>query len=489
MARTQPSDLAITLTFLRQGQGWSQTDLAEAAGTTSNVVNDYEAGRKPLRRERLEHLASSMGVPPERIDETLSCLEGNRAASRSPHSPSSTARRRIESIAAQAARMAADFVRSLLLLLTREGEALHERQRADFLWRKLLRRTPAQRLMLVEDAGEYRSWALCERVCFASIEAAPNHPREALALAELAVHIAKLAPGEAASRRNLEGYALVHLSNAWRVCNDLHAMETTIARALKLWDEGDLGLLNPAVVPWIEAAVRKDQRKLKEALRKVEEALALDSGELRGKMLLTKAFILDAAGDSELSAAALYEATPLIDEKKEARLALSLEHNLLWVLCRLGRAEEAAPRLYKVRQLAEKLGQKLDLARVVWLGGLIDAGLRHSEKAEAAFRQVRREIEVHGLPYDYALVSLDLSLALLEQGRNGEVRTVAEEMLTIFQRLKIDREAMMAIQVFCEAAKREAATIELAQRVTRFLLRAQSDPDLKFDDIEEAGAG
>ena len=104
MARTRPSDHGIVLAFLREGP----------------------------------------------------CLEGNRAASRSPgHASFSTARRRIESIAAQAGRMMVEFVRSLLLLLTREGEAIHERQRADFLWRKLLRRTPQQRLMLIEEAREY----------------------------------------------------------------------------------------------------------------------------------------------------------------------------------------------------------------------------------------------------------------------------------------------------------------------------------------------
>jgi hypothetical protein len=60
-------------------------------------------------------------------------------------------------------------------------------------------------------------------------------------------------------------------------------------------------------------------------------------------------------------------------------------------------------------------------------------------------------------------------------------------MLVIFQRLKIDREAMMAIQIFCEAAKREAATIELTQRVARFLRRAQGDPDLRFEETTGAG--
>jgi len=83
----------------------------------------------------------------------------------------------------------------------------------------------------------------------------------------------------------------VHVANAQRVCNDLHAMEAALTRALKLWEEGepgDPGLLNRAVVPWIEAACRRAQRRFPEALKRIEDALALDGGELRGKILLSK---------------------------------------------------------------------------------------------------------------------------------------------------------------------------------------------------------
>ncbi len=38
-----------------------------------------------------------------------------------------------------------------------------------------------------------------------------------------------------------------------------------------------------------------------------------------------------------------------------------------------------------------------------------------------------------------------------------------------------------------DAAKREAATVELARSVIRFLHRSQHDPGLKFGETEEAG--
>jgi hypothetical protein len=94
---------------------------------------------------------------------------------------------------------------------------------------------------------------------------------------------------------------------------------------------------------------------------------------------------------------------------------------------------------------------------------------------------VRRVFLEHPLPYDYALASLDLSLVLLEEGRTAEVRTLAEEMLSVFAAQQVHREALAALRLFCEAAKQEAATVELARRVERFLRRAQLDPGLRFE--------
>src|SRR5436309_1669935 len=280
-------DLSVALTFLRLGQGWSQADLGKAAGTEQ--INEYERGRKTLTRERLERLIAFMGLPPETIDSTLDCLAATRAMARPPRdsaAPLSAAQRRVEVVAARFARLAHGFARSSLAMLTVEGEALRARQRAEFLWSRLKQRTPAERRKLVELGVRFRTWALCERVARESIAAAPNHPRDALELAGLALLIAERVAGEALWSLRLQGYAWAHVSNGRRVCNDLPGAEEAFARAKKLWEAGaaaDPGLLNAAWLPWIESSLRRDQRRFPEALKRIDEALALaQEEELKG---------------------------------------------------------------------------------------------------------------------------------------------------------------------------------------------------------------
>ena len=63
------------------------------------------------------------------------------------------------------------------------------------LWALLERRTPAQRLLIVEEGEEYQTRALHERVLTESAARAGTEPREAQELAQLAVRIAELAAG------------------------------------------------------------------------------------------------------------------------------------------------------------------------------------------------------------------------------------------------------------------------------------------------------
>src|SRR5947199_7944340 len=123
----------------------------------------------------------------------------------------------------------------------------------------------------------------------------------------------------------------------------------------------------------------------------------------------------------------------------------------------------------------------MDSTRVTWLEGKIAAGLGRTAEAQTAFEQARKVFEQRELTHEYALVSLELALILLAQGRTGETRTLAEEMLRIFQAQKVEREALAALQIFCDTAKREAATVELTRRVVKFLYRAQHDPELRFE--------
>jgi len=102
-------------------------------------------------------------------------------------------------------------------------------------------------------------------------------------------------------------------------------------------------------------------------------------------------------------------------------------------------------------------------------------------QAQAAFEQVLRRWKAEELAYECALVSLDLALIYLNAGRTAEVRDLAAEMLWIFRAQGVHREALAALKLFCDAARREAATVDLARRVSRYLERAQHDPELPFE--------
>ena len=484
MARTLP-DLAIVLTFIRSGQGRSQGDLGRVVGISANAINDLERGQRELKRWRLEQLVSAMGLPSATIDATLNRLLANRAAARAPHDasdPFAETILAIEDIASQASTLTADFTRSLLSMVTFKGEALKARQQAAASWARLKPLTSEQRRVLVEGGKEFRTWALCEKAAIESIDAAANQPEEALALAGLALRIAELAPGSAAFRLRLQGFAHLFVSNAQRACNQLPRADESMTRARKLWQAGtDPGLLNPAWLPWIESVLHRDHRRFIEALACSDEALALDQGELRSKILLSKANLLDAMGDSLASTAVLMEASPLIDSTREPRLAFGLRFNLVSDLCHVGRLEEASEMVHEVREMAERGGEELDLVRVVWLEGKIAAGQGRPEVARGAFEQVRRQFLARKLGFDYALASLDLSLLLQSQRRPREVAALATEMLWIFREQGVAREALAALKIFLDAVQRDAATVDLTRRVVDFLRRAQHDPGLHFE--------
>ena len=61
----------------------------------------------------------------------------------------------------------------------------------------------------------------------------------------------------------------------------------------------------------------------------------------------------------------------------------------------------------------------------------------------------------------------------LEEGRTREVRQLAAGLGWIFRAQKIDREALTALALFCEAARRESATVELARQVIADIERIQ----------------
>ncbi len=485
----------LAMVLMRWARGWwDQVTLAGQAGFLPSQVSMWEREDRAVPEDALKTTADVTGLPRYLLDSVLRILRSFRLAVRGKSRPA----RMLAQVSVVELFPLVDSALDLVLEpLATEGRRQEraarpvaaDRDLAGPLLERLKRRKEKQRWLLVERVAEFQQWALSERLATESLLQAPNQPAESLEWAKLAVHVAERVDGDRAWRWRIEGQALAALTNAYRVCNDLPAAREARVRARRLWEEGepgDPGLLNKAVLPWIEAVLHRDDRELPLALQRIEEALALDCGELRGKILLTKSNIHDVLDEPEASTRAVLEAIPLLDFEGEPRFACIVCSNLVEDLLHLGRAEEAREKLPEVRRLADRLGGELDSARVSWLAAKIDSELGDLESARAGFERVRSTFQKPELSYDFALVSVDLSLVLLKQGETKRVRTIAEEMAFIFQSQQVHSQALIALRIFCEAAKREAATVELARKVARFLYRAQSDPGLTFQSGTES---
>jgi hypothetical protein len=110
------------------------------------------------------------------------------------------------------------------------------------------------------------------------------------------------------------------------------------------------------------------------------------------------------------------------------------------------------------------------------------AGLERREEARVAFEQARREFAARRNGYDAALVSLEIAVLDLEDGRMAEVRAEAEGLLGILRAHGLHQEAMAALGLFCRAAAAERATPAMARRVLEYMERARHDPRMRFDE-------
>jgi transcriptional regulator with XRE-family HTH domain len=466
--------LGWALMCLRTAIGWSQTQLAKKAGLVdSSLLSRNEKGEK-LTRERADWLASLLGFPHEALDVLIFAFRLIFPAKwKEPASPIALTPEELRPIdrATMAAGWAAAVaVRAELVRRKKKDKADAAMQEARELWERLKTVSPEERRKLVERSPEFRSWCLAVLACEASIRAAANNARQALGLARLAVFIAEQVPEADSVRCRLQGYCWAHVGNALRVGNNFEGADGAFARAWELWragDESDPELLPEWQVFDLEASLRRDQHRFAESLSLLDDAMAVSRQDpvATGRILLKKENVFSLTGDLRGALAVLAEAASFIEASGDRRQLFALRFNMADDLCHLERYEEGADILPLVRELAVEQGNELDLVRVVWLQAKVDAGQGREAEAVAGLEQVRREFTVRDLPYDAALSSLDLAVLWLKAGRTAELQKLALAMSWIFKAKGVDREALAALTLFCEAVKREHATVELARQV------------------------
>jgi DNA-binding XRE family transcriptional regulator len=463
--------LGVSITVLRNRDDLTQKTMARKIRVKASTYSAWEQGASEPGHGNFEQLAEAFHLSPPAL-EALADLFGSIPALLG------AAREGGERAAASSVRMA--------VLFTQAGEEIFREQRAAStpapedrrqaleLWARVQEyETAAERQAVVLEVEDFWIWPFCELLCDESLKAAPDSAGRALELAGLALAVAHLVFGDEAWRASLRRYAWAHFGNALRVCGQLPSAETAFCRAAELEKAAALGdpagLLNEARVLGLEASLRREQRLLPQALDLLSRALAADKGDLAQHLLINRAKILEEKGDYEEAITTLRRVLPFIDAEREPRLFINVQFNLLVNLLRAGRSTEVEIR--EVRDLAEHLGNDLDLVRLGWLEAMNAAGLGNLSEAEAAFERTRKAFLARGIAYDAALVTLELAVLLLEQGRTAEVKTIAAELLPLFETQKVTRESLATVKLFCDAARREKLTAEVAERCLKDLRR------------------
>jgi len=344
---------------------------------------------------------------------------------------------------------------------------------------------PQDRLALLHANPRFVSWGLCELLVRKSCQAAPEQASEALYLADLAVRVADLIPGgepfEEQWVYQLRSLASAGLANARRVLGDLPAAEKSFERADSWWEAGSAGIgdvlgYEPILLD-LKAPLRTAQRRFPEALKLLDRAVDLFLGgqpehrdpHLAGRSLISKAFMLIEMGSSESAILSLKKANGLIDPERDPRLLLCVRHNLVDNLSKMGRHTVAADLLPDLQTLAKAQGSTLDRLRLNWVEGRVADGLGKHDQARELLTAVRQTFLAEGNAFDAALATLDLVISYLKQGKAAEVRDLADEMVIVFRDLGVSREALAAVLLFQEAARRETATADLARDIATTL--------------------
>lgn len=363
-----------------------------------------------------------------------------------------------------------------------------ERNEAPSLFVELMGCPQGRRDLVLGETRRFQTWGLFELLIERSLEMGKRDPAAAEELARLALQLSEaldFAYYGVELIEDLRARAWAHLGNSRRIRSDLFGAEEAFERAEAHLRKGTRDPVERAILLDLKASLRRGQRRFDEALRLLRRAAAIfiqyGQDHRAGRSLVNMSVVHDYQGKPEDGIPVLYRALELIDSEQEPRLLLCARHNLTLYLAEGGRFTEAWVLYRKTRPLYRDFTDAWTQNRRKWVKGKIVRGLGQAGQAESLFLAARDGFIAEGIPYDTALVSLEIATLYAEQGRTADLKRLAGEMVPIFSSLHIHREALAALAFLRQAVEAEQASLEVVTRIASYLRRAQHDPALKFE--------
>ena len=364
----------------------------------------------------------------------------------------------------------------------------NERRLAPGLLAELERRPPAHRREAVRTSPRYQLYGFAVYLAEESRRAGFRDVERAQGLAELGVEVADVLDPAIylpAVVHDCQALTRAFLGNARRVASDLVGAGRAFDEALVRLEQGSGSQRVRAEFLSLLGSLRTDQARYPEARRVLEEALELlrpvGQRQDEGRLLLKLSTVHGYSGEPERAVRAVLEAAPLLEEGGDDRLLVLARHNLSYWLVDARDPLEALAVFQKAQHLYDRLQDDpwLQLRRT-WQEGRIHAALGDAARAEPLLEEARQTATERELPYELAMINLELALFHLGQGDAAKVRQLAEEMVPIFRSRELHAHALAAIYLFQHAARTQTATTTLAKDILLYLRQAQNNPSLPF---------
>jgi tetratricopeptide (TPR) repeat protein len=273
------------------------------------------------------------------------------------------------------------------------------------------------------------------------------------------------------------------LGNAYRIADRLEDSEDAFGRAAEHYLQGTQDKLLLARFLDFRASLYRSSRDLTSAYQCLHLAYKIyrrhGVRHLAGRALISAAITLGYAGKPERAIRCIERGLSLIDREDDQELLMAAVHNRLWFLADCGRFDEARMILFQNRFRYTGTGH-LNCLKLRWLEARLDTGLGKLARAEAGFREVKRDFEAAELFYDGALATLDLAAVSLRRAAWETAHDLVLEAANTLTTIGVHRQALEAILFLRESFELHIATLTTLEEVTEFLRRAQHDRNARY---------
>jgi tetratricopeptide (TPR) repeat protein len=271
--------------------------------------------------------------------------------------------------------------------------------------------------------------------------------------------------------------------NALRTLEDLEEAERAFGSAFSFLLQGTGDLRLKAKLYDLHASYWGCQRRFDLAFTALDivHSTYLELGEthLAGRALLVKAIYTFYSHEPEEAIRINNAGMALIEKEQEPDLLFMAIHNQLSFRVACGQFTEARRELFSYLGEFKDLG-RVNMLKIRWLQGQIDAGLKKWSSAEQGLLHVVRGFEQEGMGFHAAFASLELALVWMRQGRYEDTQELIPQVYESFVALKVKKEAFGAMMVLKEAFEKQMGTIELLEDVVEFLRRWYINPHERF---------